>query len=281
MTDEKGNAIQADEPTANDASAESEKATTEQSVQQDATQDAETASSEQDGDDKKSDADTGEDSAEEQPKKLSRSERQRRRLRALSTEIETLKAQLSEKAASNAGDPPKEEDFGGDYLKYQAALSAYETAQAVRKEFEGRDKQAREERLRERQREAAEEFIERAEEFKARVTDFDQAVERFVKAGGKFEPHVVEELQLSEQGPALVYQLASNPQLAAELNAMSPRDAARAIGRLEAKVSLPNPKKQTSAPKPIVPPSGGATPPKDPSNMTMDEYVKWRANGGG
>jgi len=258
MTEETGAAAPTAEQAATSAPAESEQAIkTEQSVQPDATQEnAETKAEEPDTEA------TSEEESEDRPKKLSRSERQRRRLRALATEIETLRAQLAEKDGQTS-EPPKEEDFNGDYVRFQAALAAHEAAQAVKQEFTARDKQTRQQQLEDRKREAAAEFFDRAEELKATITDFDEVFEVFSNKGGKFEPHVIEELQLSEHGPMLAYQLAKNPRLAAELNAMSARDAAREIGRLEAKVSLPQPKKQTQAPKPLTPPSGGASPPKD------------------
>lgn len=265
MSEETGAAAPTDEQAVT-APAESEQAkTTETSVQPDAAQDAET---------KAKDTDTeaeseSEDSAEDKPRKLSRSERQRRRLKALHTEVEALRAQLAEKGDSKASNPPKEEDFNGDYLKYQAALAAHETSEAVRKEFQERDRQTREREIQSRQREAAEEFFERAEELKTTIKDFDDTIEGFARLGGKFEPHVIEELQFSEHGPMLAYQLAKNPQKAAELNAMSPRDAAREIGRLEAKVSLPQPRKQTQAPKPITPLNGGSGAP-----MTAEEAAR-------
>jgi hypothetical protein len=275
MTEETGAAAPTDERAANSAPAESEQATktTEQSVQPDAAQ--ETAETEQPD----TESPQEESEPDDKPKKLSRSERQRRRLRALATEIETLRAQLAEKGSQTA-EAPKEEDFNGDYVRWQAALAAHEAAQAVKQEFQSRDKQTREQQLQDRQREAAAEFFERAEELKATITDFDEVFEVFSNNGGKFEPHVIEELQLSEHGPMLAYQLAKNPRLASELNAMSARDAAREIGRLEAKVSLPQPRKQTQAPKPLTTPTGAAAAPRTPEDAAkagdMEAYVKLR-----
>jgi hypothetical protein len=107
--------------------------------------------------------------------------------------------------------------------------------------------------------EAGQEFLEHAQQIKASITDYDQTIDAFEKAGGKFAPHVIEELlEIGEKGPLLAYQLAKTPGLAAELNAMSPRDAAREIGRLEAKAALPERKVTTKAPAPLRPVSGGA-----------------------
>ena len=74
-------------------------------------------------------------------------------------------------------------------------------------------------------------------------------------------PHVLESILDSEQGPQLAYHLAKNPDVAERLNAMTPVQAAREIGRLEAqlekpKADTPPPKRTTSAPPPINPVRG-------------------------
>jgi hypothetical protein len=48
--------------------------------------------------------------------------------------------------------------------------------------------------------------------------------------------HVLDELRESELGPQLAYHLDKNPDVAEKLNTMNPRQAAREIGRLEAKL---------------------------------------------
>ena len=55
-------------------------------------------------------------------------------------------------------------------------------------------------------------------------------------------------------------------------------DAAREIGRLEARVSLPNPKTKTSAPPPLKTPTGGASPPADLTSLAKsdDATAYWK-----
>lgn len=74
-------------------------------------------------------------------------------------------------------------------------------------------------------------------------------------------PHVLESILDSDSGPQLAYHLAKNPELAEKLNAMTPVQAAREIGRLEAqlaqpKAETPPPKRTTNAPAPITPVRG-------------------------
>jgi uncharacterized protein with GYD domain len=233
-------------------------------------------------------AETKEDSPEavqdDRPKKPSRTERMKRRMQAMATELDSLRAQMGEyeRVKANPVEGPKEADYNGDYFAFQAAKTAHETKQALRAEFNEQKQAETQRKLAEKQAEMVQEFEERAEEFRERIPDFDKAINDFVKDGGKFSPTLVEELQASEMGPALAYQIVKNPQLAAQLNQLSPREVAREIGRLEGKVSLPNPNKITKAPPPLKTPAGAAANLKnDPSSMSMEEYVAWRKAGGG
>lgn len=76
-------------------------------------------------------------------------------------------------------------------------------------------------------------------------------------------PHVLESILDSDVGPQLAYHLAKNPDVAERLNAMTPVQAAREIGRLEASMTAPpasasatTPKRTTQAPAPITPVRG-------------------------
>lgn len=208
---------------------------------------------------------------DDRPRKLSRSERMRRRMQAMATELETLRATIKPEKPSGEDSAPKESDYNGDYFAYQTAKAAHDAAAAVAKQFAERDQRESAVKLAQIQREAAEEFFERVEELKPSIPDYDAVIDGFAKAGGTFAPHVVEELRDSEKGPMLAYQLAKNPALVAQLNTLSPRDAAREIGRLEASVSLPKPKKQTQAPAPLTVLKGGAAPASDLASLAKSD----------
>jgi len=61
---------------------------------------------------------------------------------------------------------------------------------------------------------------------------------------------------------------------------MSEREATREIVRLEAKVSLPQPKRQTQAPTPLSALKGGASPSRDIHTLAksddVSDYIKMR-----
>jgi hypothetical protein len=216
-----------------------------------------------------------EETEPDEPKRLTRNQRLQRKAARLSTMVAEQAAELERlrQAAdkSDAESEPKEADYNGDWTKFQADYAAWRAAKTVSQKFTEREQRDAEQRLRERRQEAADEFLERSEQIKAAVSDFDEVIGAFEKSGGKFAPHVVEELMESEKGPMLAYTLAKSPGLAAQLNALSPRDAAREIGRLEAKVSLPQPKKQTQAPAPLSTITGGAAPTKSLVDLAKSE----------
>ena len=230
-----------------------------------------------------SEVDSEGDEQPDKPRKLSRYDRMKRRMSAMATELDGYRSQFASRETGN--DPPKaaepkEDDYNGDYTSYLADLAAFRAAKRIEERLEARDQATFAERQHKVAREAMDDFIERAEEAKTRIPDFDDKIKAFQDMGGKFAPHVIEEVRDSDKGPQLAYFLASNPAIAAELNALNPRDAAREIGRIEASLSLPKPKKQTQAPAPVQPPMGGSAPLKDvyaaAKSDDMAAYIKMR-----
>jgi hypothetical protein len=222
---------------------------------------------------KADEADGQQSQDEDRPKKPSRYDRMKRRMQAMSTEMDNLRAQLGTSPQPVADNSPKEADFNGDYFAFQAAKIAHETKQALREEINADRQRSHSEREAALRREMVEDFEERAEEYRTKIPDFDKTIEAYVQQGGKFSPALSEELQQSELGPQLAYTIAKNPQLAGQLNAMSPREVAREIGRLEARASLPNPKRQTSAPPPHTLLKGGAAPSRSVNELAKSEDV--------
>lgn len=144
-------------------------------------------------------------------------------------------------------------------------------------------KQLAEERAREQQAKAHAELQRRTAEVRASLPDFDEVL---ASVGHVYvSPAVQQALLTSEQGPAIMYQLASNPDELARLSALPPFEAAREIGRLEAKASVaPSPKAGRpvvtagkSAPAPISPVKArGPTQTKGPGQQSYEEYAAAR-----
>lgn len=130
----------------------------------------------------------------------------------------------------------------------------------------------------------AQTFAERQTQARTAMPDYDEVV------GGSETPiaqHVGEAILESDLGPQLAYHFAKNPDALMRLNGMSPVQAAREIGKLEATLSAkpaapaaPT-KKVSNAPVPAgtMGTQGRATTPAL-QNLSMDEYMKQRKSQG-
>lgn len=224
-----------------------------------------------------------EDSPEEKPKpkggfqrridELTRNWREsERRVDQLMEYVTQMKAAgASPQQVEDAVDSmPTLEQFGYDESKYQSALLKYAESVADKKvsarlsEWEQRQQQQVKQMS----------FLQREAEFAATVDDYEDKVK---DPSLPISQSMAEAIAESDIGPKLAYHLAEHRDLAAKIAAMSPIQAAREIGKIEARLSAPPPKPVTKAPPP---------PPKldaadhvvdvDPSSMTDAQFKKWR-----
>lgn len=245
----------------------------------DATEEAETVSAgaeeteaktEADAEGDKPDADGEEKAGEdeggpEKPKKKSTAERYKARIARLEAELAQRTAatapagdDLARAVEAEIGAPPKEEDFKGDYLAYERALTAYEVRKALKGD-EVRARAAQSQTLaQERMAERVEALHEAQDEARKAIPDFDKVVSATESVA--VAPHVAEEILDSDKAALLQYHFAKNPKALDALNRASPREVAREIGQLEARLSLPKPQTATKAPAPIAPVKGAAAP---------------------
>lgn len=214
---------------------------------------------------------------EDKPKKRrSGVDRLKRERDALRTEVEMLRSRAPAADDSDAikavvrkeiGDPPKEEDFPGDWFAYERALTAYATEERiVTREVKGKATQAA--------THSAERMSELVEDFNDRVADVAKAIPDFAevvsKTNDKTHPvsQVVGQIILeSEKGPLLQYHFAKNPSDLRRINGLSPLSAAREVGKIEARLSLAKPAIATRAPPPVTAPKGGASPSSQEARM--------------
>ena len=226
-------------------------------------------------------AKAAEETAETEKKKLSGAQRAKLREQRLLQENSELQRKLEEATrktpaadASDAEKAPREEDFNGDWFSYQTAKSAFEARQAIRDELR-KDRETREAaersttqaKIAQERREA---HLERVEAAREVIADFDQVMKAM--DGVQVRQDVIEEIMSSEKSDLISYHLAKNPNELDALNAMNSRELARAMGRLEATLKLPEAKKQTSAPAPLSRPKGGAAPTSQESELAA--YLK-------
>lgn len=234
---------------------------------EDATEDAESEAQED-----------GEAEEEDKPKRRGKSRNQRYadRIAAQAAENAELKRKLEEvnKAAPVAETPkPKLEDFDS-VTDFEAAHAEWAIEKALAKNNKETAAERQKEAAAESARKSAQAYQERMQSAKEYIPDFDEVV------GNADDAHVASHVQgmviESKRAPELIYHFAQNPALLADLNQMSELKAAREIGRLEATLVKPTPRKQSKAPPPAKPVRGAATPVKKLSEMSMAEYAARR-----
>lgn len=215
---------------------------------------------------------------EDKRKREPGSVRDRRRAEMLRAENAELLRRLEEterklpKGDGEVEQPPKEEDYNGDWTAYVAARAAFEAGKAVEKKLSAREVREREASQVDVSRERKIAHLERVDEAKEVITDFDQVMAGM--KGATIRDDVLEEIISSEKSALLAYHLAKNPDTLRKLNDMSgTRELVREIGRLEGSVRMPSAKKQTSAPPPPTQVNGGAAPGFDASKASMAEYA--------
>jgi hypothetical protein len=176
---------------------------------------------------------------------------------------------------------PSEQDFPNDWLAFERAKTAWDVRQSVREEMRGlinEDKTKRDQTIRvERERERLLAYEENAEAARERIPDFDKVISTAANTIN-VKREVLDELLASDKSALLQYHLAKNPDKVRELNGMNVRELAKEIGRLEARVHLPTPKKATEADPPPSNVRGASTPHVDAQTGPddMNAYVAWR-----
>jgi hypothetical protein len=190
-----------------------------------------------------------------------------------------------QKSEPEAEAPPKEEDFKGDWFAYQSALNTHNVRKTIREENARVAQEQQQTRVQEARREIEIAHNERVAE--AMDAESDAYIADYAEVMGKMKgvnisQDVAEAIVESDKSALLAYHLANHPEKLRELNALSGTRLARALGRLEGEVRRPAAKKQTTAPAPLSPVKGGASPAKSESDMAKSDDVSdlikaWRS----
>lgn len=123
-----------------------------------------------------------------------------------------------------------------------------------------------------------EKFDERAAAFATAHPDYSEVVE-----GAWFcSKPMAEAIEDSDEGPALAYYLAQNPDVAKQMSRLSPVQAGRELARLETQLvterakAADKPVSQAPPPPPKIEGSDPGNVERDPNKMTDAQYRKWR-----
>lgn len=216
--------------------------------------------------------------SEQQPKKTGvqkRIDELTRKAHEAEREAAFWREQATKQSASSTDAPKPTRDAFGSDDEYFEALADWKAEQKV---SEFRKQQQAEALNKAEQTQTATRF----ELYQERVSTALEAMPDYHEVVGgsdvPAEAHVLEAILDSEQGPQLAYHLAKHPDVAQRLNEMTPVQAAREIGRLEAqlaqpKTETPPPKRTTNAPPPINPVRGSNGQfTKSPDQMTDAEW---------
>lgn len=240
--------------------------------------------------DKADGEDEDEDSEPEKPKKkLSGSERLKRRIAAQEAELAQLRAARSQ-PQGDGGDAieqavraelppePKEADYANDYLAFESDRNAWKAARLALIPQIKREVAAREAR-------AADAQFEILADHQDRIDDLAKAVpglkDKLAKAAAeqKVPPHIAARVLRSPKSAELAVHFADNPKVMADLGRMEPADALFELGQITARLSRPTPK-ATKAPPPVAPVKGTARPSFDPNKAGVADLAKYLGIGG-
>src|SRR5581483_8116055 len=215
------------------------------------------------GDDEGEDeGEQGEQEGEGRPRRRSGSARLRARLARVERENRELRDAVTHgarRAPAASGDDdlvaPKESDFPNDYLAFEAAMQDYRVRKAIREENQRVAKEQSDADAERATRVKLSAYNDRLETVKDRIPDFDDVMAE--ARGQQIRDDVLDQILDSAKGPLIAYHLAKNPGKVDALNRMSPLEAAKEIGRLEARIRGPQAKKVTRAEAPLKSPKGG------------------------
>lgn len=165
-------------------------------------------------------------------------------------ESDESKAPIVEKPKASEGKPVP--DNFDTHTEYVEALTDWKTEQ----KFKDRETEQRKMQLQRDQETLVKSHFDRVATFKEKISDYQEVVEGVDDIA--VSPTIEDMLISSENGPALIYELAKNREEYERINKLPPLAAARELGRLEARIASQSPdkkepKKTTNAPKPIDP----------------------------
>jgi len=190
------------------------------------------------------------------------------------TKIAKLEEELkAAKSAIPQADKPKLENFEteADYLE---ALTDWKVEQKFKVEGEKVSKETATVDEKKAIDETYQELDEKIEKGRTKYADFNELV---LDEDLKISESMVEAILLSDTAEDVLYYLGKHPEEAADIAKLPPLKVAHELGKIEARLNAPPPrKKTTNAPEPITPVKTTGVTEKDPSDMTPKEYRAWR-----
>jgi hypothetical protein len=191
-----------------------------------------------------------------------------------------LEARLNPPKAVDSDAKPKPDQFT-DAFEYAESLAEWSAENALK----ARDRQESEKQQKAEREKVVESWQSKLASTKAELPDYDAMI---ASSDVSVSDQVREAILESDIGPALLYHLAENPDVAAALASKSTASALRELGKIEARLSTDKPAakavesapKLSSAPAPISPIRGASASvdtPLDSKGEFHGTYAQWKA----
>jgi chromosome segregation ATPase len=197
----------------------------------------------------------------EEARKEAQQEREARQ--TLEARLAALENQQKPQKLAEAVDQEPQPSQFSDAFEYAKALAEYSTEQALA----NRDRQQAEARAAEERQKVISQWTSKVEAAKASLPDFDDIV---ASSDVVVNDDIRDAILESDVGPQILYHLAENDEVAKKISGLSPKQALREIGKLEARFEAkseaekPTPIVRSKAPAPIQPIRGGKNTPDVP-----------------
>ena len=212
-------------------------------------------------------------------KRVAKAERssERNYQRSLERQLEVYQArdQPAQKQAEVQGKPIRNNYT--DDVQFIEDLADWKAKARIDEQFQLRERSAEANSQNQQLNRVKEDFNARVAKSMAQYPDFEEIAFSDDLRISQPMSHVIAE---SPIGPAIAYFLGKNPNESAKIASMSPRDAVKALGKLEAKLEPQTGKSLSTAPAPIKPVTSARALSATLENASMDEYRKARAKQG-
>ena len=203
-------------------------------------------------------------------------QREREARESLEQRLAAIERQSQPKAV-DTNEEPQPSQFQ-DAFEYAKALAEY----TADKRLAERDRQVAEEKAAQERQKIIDSWAERVEKAKAELPDFDDLV---ASSDVVVNDDIRDAILESDVGPQILYHLADNTDVAKKIAGLSPKQALREIGKLEAKfeakpqeqVQPVNKSKAPAPAKPIKTANGVADIPLDSDGKFYGSYAQWKA----
>lgn len=190
--------------------------------------------------------------------------------------------------ASDRPQEPMEEDFEqySDYKKAHSKWVEDLTDWKLDQREKAKEEKAKADEIKTKAEKTIEAHNARIDKFRETNPEYDKVLGKFVKDHGdaSFSIGLEEAVVTSDLGPAIIFELAKNPDEFDRINALSPLAAAREIGKIESRLSKPaqteekpTKKVKSNAPKPVSP-TGGKGPSGGKKNLSeITDFAEYEA----